>query len=104
MPQRFRLDLRQHASRHTETLSAITRELGLGSYDDWSEADRQAFLLRELQGRRPLVPPDLGASREVREVLDTFRVAARLPPESLSPEMERKLLDAFRGWREGRSR
>jgi phosphoenolpyruvate carboxylase len=78
-----RLDLRQHASRHTETISAITRELGLGAYDGWSEAERQQFLLRELQGRRPLVPPDLAASPEVREVLDTFRVAARLPPESL---------------------
>ena len=78
-----RLDLRQHASRHAETLSAITRELGLGSYDAWSEAERQTFLLRELEGRRPLVPPDLQATPEVREVLDTFRVAARLPPESL---------------------
>ena len=56
-----RLDLRQHAARHAEALDAITRELGLGAYDEWSEAERQAFLLRELQGRRPLIPADLAA-------------------------------------------
>jgi phosphoenolpyruvate carboxylase len=79
----MRLDLRQHASRHAETLTTITRDLGLGAYEDWSEADRQAFLLRELQGRRPLLPNDMAASADVREVLDTFRTAARLPSESL---------------------
>jgi phosphoenolpyruvate carboxylase len=78
-----RLDLRQHASRHAETMTTITRELGLGAYDDWSEPERQAFLLRELQGRRPLIPADLAASAEVREVLETVRTAARLPAESL---------------------
>lgn len=78
-----RLDLRQHAARHTDALTLITRELGLGAYDAWSEADRQAFLVEELQGRRPLIPPDLAATPEVRDVLETFRTAARLPAESL---------------------
>lgn len=78
-----RLDLRQHAERHVETLTTITRELGLGAYGDWAEPERQAFLLRELQGRRPLIPPDLAASPEVREVLATFRTVAALPAESL---------------------
>ncbi len=31
----------------------------------------------------------------------TIRALGHLPPESLSPEAERRLLDAFRGWREG---
>jgi phosphoenolpyruvate carboxylase len=78
-----RLDIRQHAERHTEALTAVTRELGLGAYEAWSEADRQSFLVQELQGRRPLVPADLSASREVREVLDTFRALAELPPDAL---------------------
>jgi phosphoenolpyruvate carboxylase len=78
-----RLDIRQHAERHTDVLTAITRDLGLGAYGAWSEADRQAFLLQELQGRRPLVPPDLAASDDVREVLDTFRGLAGLPPAAL---------------------
>ena len=33
-----RLDLRQHASRHAEAMTTITRELGLGAYEEWSEA------------------------------------------------------------------
>jgi phosphoenolpyruvate carboxylase len=78
-----RLDLRQHADRHTDALTAITREMGLGAYADWEEEERQAFLLRELETRRPLIPPDFQADPEVQEVLDTFRVAARLPPETL---------------------
>src|SRR5918995_1377502 len=78
-----RLDVRQHAARHEEAMTTITRELGLGAYNEWTEADRQAFLLRELQGRRPLIPVDLAASADVREVLETFRTAAKLPAESL---------------------
>ena len=78
-----RLDLRQDASRHAEALAAITAHLGLGSYAEWNEEERQRFLLHELESRRPLVPSDLDASPEVREVLETFRVAALLPQESL---------------------
>ncbi len=78
-----RLDLRQDASRHTETLSAITRQLGLGDYATWSEDERQRFLLQELESRRPLIPADLPASPDVQEVLDTFRAAANIAPGSL---------------------
>ena len=38
----------------------------------------------------------------VDQMRETIGALGRLPPESLSPEAERKLLDAFRGWREGR--
>ena len=78
-----RLDLRQDASRHTEALSAITRHLGLGDYASWPEAERQRFLLAELDSRRPLVPADLPASPDVREVLETFRAASRIDAGSL---------------------
>ena len=78
-----RLDLRQDASRHTEALSAITRHLGLGDYGAWTEDERQRFLLQELESRRPLIPDDLQASSEVREVLDTFATAAAIAPGSL---------------------
>jgi phosphoenolpyruvate carboxylase len=53
-----RLDVRQDSARHTEALTAITSALGLGSYADWDEAARLAFLLRELASRRPLIPED----------------------------------------------
>lgn len=78
-----RIDVRQDSSRHTEALAAITSALGLGSYADWDEAARIQFLLRELHGRRPLIPPDLDTTPEVRDVLDTFRMMARAPAGSL---------------------
>ena len=78
-----RLDIRQDSTRHTEALTAITSALGLGSYAAWDEDARMAFLIRELSSRRPLVPADLEASPDVRDVLDTFRMIAAAPPESL---------------------
>jgi phosphoenolpyruvate carboxylase len=78
-----RLDLRQESSRHSEVLDAVTRYLGLGSYAEWTEEQRQEFLIRELESRRPLIPHDLPASAEVRDVLETFRVAQQIVPGSL---------------------
>ncbi len=58
-----RLDVRQSADRHTAALDEITRYLGIlhdgRSYAEWTEAERQRFLLAELVGRRPLVPADV---------------------------------------------
>jgi phosphoenolpyruvate carboxylase len=78
-----RLDVRQDAARHTEALAAVTSALGLGSYEAWDEPSRLDFLLRELTGRRPLIPSDLELTAEVQDVLDTFRAIARIPRESL---------------------
>jgi phosphoenolpyruvate carboxylase len=78
-----RLDVRQDSTRHTEALTAITSALGLGSYADWDEEARLAFLVRELTSRRPLIPADLEASPNVRDVIDTFRTIAAAPAESL---------------------
>ena len=77
-----RLDVRQDAAKHTETLTAITSALGLGSYEDWGEPTRLEFLTRELTGRRPLIPNDLAAP-DVEDVLGTFRMIARIPSGSL---------------------
>lgn len=43
-----RIDVRQESTRHTEALGELTRYLGIGDYESWSEADKQAFLIREL--------------------------------------------------------
>ena len=74
----LKLDLRQEAPRHAETLDAVTTYLGLGSYCSWDEARRVAWLSAELAGRRPLVPHAMTVSAPVREALETFRVAAEL--------------------------
>lgn len=79
-----RLDIRQHASRHAAALDAITRHRGLGSYLEWDESRRQAFLAAALRDGQPLAPHDLDGGEEVREVLDTFALAGTINPESLS--------------------
>ncbi|CAA7036337.1 unnamed protein product [Microthlaspi erraticum] len=79
----MKLDLRQEAARHSEALDAITTYLDMGSYSEWNEEKKLEFLIRELKGKRPLVPPNIEVGPEVKEVLDTFRVAAELGSESL---------------------
>jgi phosphoenolpyruvate carboxylase len=79
----LRHDIRQDSSRHTAVLSELTTYLGLGDYAAWDEPARQAFLLRELASRRPLIPPRWEPGAEAREVLDTCAVAAEQPPAAL---------------------
>ncbi|MRC26599.1 phosphoenolpyruvate carboxylase, partial [Bacillus thuringiensis] len=65
-----RIDIRQESTRHTEALGELTRYLGIGDYENWSEADKQAFLIRELNSKRPLLPRNWEPSNDTREVLD----------------------------------
>ncbi|GAM21660.1 hypothetical protein SAMD00019534_048350 [Acytostelium subglobosum LB1] len=78
-----KLDLRQESTRHTEVLDAITTYLGIGSYSAWDEEKRVEFLVKELEGKRPLIPVNFPCSARVQEVINTFRMAATLPKESL---------------------
>ncbi len=80
-----KLDIRQDSERHEDALAEIVSYLGLGDYRSWSEAQRQQFLLRELDSRRPLFPRHWPASPEVREVLDTCEVIAAQPDDTLGP-------------------
>ncbi len=79
----MRLDIRQEASRHAEVLDAVTRYLDMGSYLDWDEERRIAFLVGELSRKRPLIPDDVPLKRNAREVLDTFHMLARQDPDAL---------------------
>ena len=80
-----RLDLRQEAQRHTEAVDWIARAAGLGPYAALSEAERQRLLAAQLTSGKVRLDdiPTETASEDVRDVLDTFRVAARLHAESL---------------------
>ena len=78
-----RLDVRQDAARHAAALGEITDFLGLGNYADWEEERRVEFLLRELDNRRPLLPPQHRPSAETAEVLATCKVIAAAPAASL---------------------
>lgn len=79
----MKLDLRQESGRHAETLDAITKYLDMGTYSEWDEEKKLEFLTKELKGKRPLVPPTIEVAPDVKEVLDTFFVAAELGSESL---------------------
>ncbi len=79
-----KLDIRQESDRHVLALSELTRHLEVGDYADWDEAARQAFLIAELKGKRPLVPVGWEPSPETREVLDTCREIARQPEEAIA--------------------
>ncbi|EIF8947804.1 phosphoenolpyruvate carboxylase [Vibrio cholerae] len=71
-----RLDVRQESSRHAEVISELTRHLGIGDYNQWSEKDKIAFLTTELNSKRPLLPRDWQPSPQVKEVLDTCKIIA----------------------------
>jgi phosphoenolpyruvate carboxylase len=78
-----RLDVRQEASRHTEAVDAIGRHLGMGSYASWPEERRIEFLLNLLTQNRRLPLDGLQADARVTELLDTFRMIAAIPRDSL---------------------
>lgn len=78
-----RLDLRQHAENHEAAMDAVTRHLGVGTYSDWPEAERQAFLVRGLRERSAPRPADVPGDGDARDVLDTFTAASEINPESL---------------------
>ncbi len=78
-----RLDIRQDSERHAEAMAELCEYLGLGDFRAWTEEEKQAFLIRELESRRPLIPAEFPCSDAVREVLDTCRVIARQPAEAL---------------------
>ena len=81
------LDLRQESARHADAVAWIARALNLGRYEEASEEERIAMLVREITtGTRTFADVSLtdpSMTEQVRDVIDTFRTAAALPPDSL---------------------
>jgi phosphoenolpyruvate carboxylase len=77
------LDVRQDSGVHARAIDRVTQALGLGSYLEWSEVERRAFVQRELANKRPLLPRDLPENAELAELLATLRTIARQGPGSL---------------------
>eukprot|EP00934_Nitzschia_sp_Nitz4_P008638 Nitzschia sp. Nitz4//scaffold83_size84149//11877//15237//NITZ4_005165-RA/size84149-snap-gene-0.120-mRNA-1//1//CDS//3329558920//8628//frame0 len=81
------LDIREESHQHTRALDAITRWLGIGSYAEWDENARLAWLQSELSSKRPLFPSsrvsEMGFSTQVVNTLETFRTASNIDPEAL---------------------
>jgi phosphoenolpyruvate carboxylase len=64
-------------------LPCRTRYLGIGSYSEWDEQKRIDWLVKELEGNRPLVPKRFQCSEVVTEVLETFKMIAQFGRRSL---------------------
>ena len=79
-----RLDIRQESTRHEMAIAEITRYIGLGDYSQWTEDDKQAFLVRELSSRRPMIPTNWNPSPETKEILETCKVVAEQPEGVIS--------------------
>ena len=61
----------------------LTGLWGVLLHRSWDEEQRTKWLMSELTGKRPLLPPGLDTTPEVAETLSTFRMLAELPPDSL---------------------
>ncbi|MBX3723454.1 MAG: phosphoenolpyruvate carboxylase [Turneriella sp.] len=79
----MRLDIRQSSAKHSRTLSAITENLGMGNYAEWSETKRMRFIRKELKSNRPLIPTEVVWPDEIADVIGTIRLMAELPGDSL---------------------
>ena len=76
------LDIRQESTRHSEALAELTRFLQLErDYDAMDEPERVAWLLQELQTRRPLIPTGPEWSDATAETFAVFRMLKRLQEE-----------------------
>jgi phosphoenolpyruvate carboxylase len=78
----LKLDVRQDSERHADAINELCEYLEKGTYNDWDEDRKQAFLLEELAGRRPLIPRNWECSEQTQEVLDTCAVVASQPREA----------------------
>jgi phosphoenolpyruvate carboxylase len=81
------LDIREESTKHMSVLDSITQWLGIGSYAEWDENARLAWLSSELSSKRPLLSvsslDQLGFPAGVIKTLETFQAASELEPEAL---------------------
>jgi phosphoenolpyruvate carboxylase len=77
------LDVRQDSGYHEAGLTEIFEYLRLlpMPYSEMDEAAKVEFLLRELQTRRPFLPPEVPLAETTLELIATFQVIRRLQRE-----------------------
>lgn len=71
-----KLDMRQESGRHRQVLNELCDYYGYPLYEALDEAEKQRFLLRELQSKRPLLPRQWHPTAETQEVLDSMALLA----------------------------
>ena len=76
------LDIRQESTRHSDAIDELSRYLEIPKpYGDMDESERVDWLHRELQTRRPLIPPSMSWSDATAETMAVFRMVQRLQQE-----------------------
>ncbi|MFN9856972.1 MAG: phosphoenolpyruvate carboxylase, partial [Pseudanabaena sp.] len=77
------LDIRQESTQHSNTITEIAETLQLlsQSYDTLSETEKVDWLTQELKTRRPMIPSHLSFSAKTNEIIETFRMVAKLQQE-----------------------
>ena len=72
------LDIRQNSAFHDRAVEQLLKAAGFEdfSYATWNEAERLAFLERELRSPRPFLPPRACPGAEADAVLGCYRVVA----------------------------
>ena len=76
------LDIRQESTRHSDAIDELSRYLEIPKpYGDMDESERVDWLHRELQTRRPLIPPSVSWSDATAETMAVFRMVQRLQQE-----------------------
>ncbi len=76
------LDIRQESTRHSDAIDELTRYLQLPvPYGEMDEDQRVAWLLSELQTRRPLLPGTARWSEATAQTFAVFRMVQRLQQE-----------------------
>ena len=77
------LDIRQESTRHSDAIGEILEYLGIleTKYDDLTEDEKIAWLVVELQTRRPLIPAQLPFGDKTNEIVSTMRLLRSLQEE-----------------------
>ena len=77
------LDFRQESSRHSDAIAEIADYLGIlpKSYNELTEPEKTAWLVKELRTRRPLIPAERPFSDKTNEIIETFQILRTLQRE-----------------------
>ena len=77
------LDIRQESTQHSNAIAEIAESLQLLTkpYDDLTELEKVDWLTQELKTRRPMIPSNLNFSAKTNEIIETFRMVAKVQQE-----------------------
>ncbi len=77
------MDIRQHKDKHMALIDEIVRANHLGHYSQWSETEKQEFLIEQLQKAECSVSTDMKLSDNAAETWETFLMLSTLPSDSV---------------------